>query len=396
MNRQEYGNPLGNQVKSLPQLVDEQVKRCFDEKKIQELISVAEIFDVRKIYITGAGDSIAAAGAFAEVIQKFAGVFHCEAIEPMEYTRFMTASDIGIGEPNSPLVIAISAGGGTARVKEAILKTNELGAMSLLITNKKESASSEVAKKVFYLDVPPMEKDFPGLRSYFAGMIGLLALATRMGRVRNVLAPEKPEEIRQAICKYVHSWETEMDRIDEQMFALAQKWKDLEKYNFIGCGADLSSALFASEKFYECNGVIADYTDAEDWCHIDYFLKNPQEIGTVIFADRHAPEFGRVKETIQAAAAIGRPVLVITNAEKEEFDDRAEVCEIPDTPTGYEWLAPLMNYAPAAILSGYCCTLSGRKFFNEYDPIVGEYNGSGRYFDKKLMTTGSSAIEIHI
>ena len=55
-----------------------------------------------------------------------------------------------------------------------------------------------------------------------------------------------------------------------------------------------------------------------------------------------------------------------------------------------------MNYAPAAILSGYCCTLSGRKFFNEYDPIAGEYNGSGRYFDKKLMTTGSSAIEIHI
>ena len=81
MNRQEYGNPLGNQVKSLPELVDEQVKRCFDEKKIQELISVAEIFDVRKIYITGAGDSIAAAGAFAEVIQKFAGVFHCEAID---------------------------------------------------------------------------------------------------------------------------------------------------------------------------------------------------------------------------------------------------------------------------------------------------------------------------
>ncbi|MEI3174508.1 MAG: SIS domain-containing protein [Lachnospiraceae bacterium] len=214
MNRQEYGNPLGNQVKSLPELVDEQVKRCFDEKKIQELISVAEIFDVRKIYITGAGDSIAAAGAFAEVIQKFAGVFHCEAIEPMEYTRFMTASDIGIGEPNSPLVIAISAGGGTARVREAILKTNELGAMSLLITNKKESASSAVAKKVFYLDVPPMEKDFPGLRSYFAGMIGLLALAARMGRVRNVLAPEKTEEIRQAICKYVHSWETEMERID--------------------------------------------------------------------------------------------------------------------------------------------------------------------------------------
>ena len=396
MNRQDYSNPLGNQVKSLPGLVDEQLKRCFDKEKLQDLLSIVEIYDIRKIYITGAGDSIAAAGTMADMMLKYTGVFACRVVEPMEYTRFMPATDIGIGEPNSPLVIAISAGGGTARVSEVLQKTNELGAMSLLITNKKESRASKVAKKVFYLDTPSMENDFPGLRSYFASIVGLIAMAVRIGHVRNVLKPDAMEAVQNALRNYVHSYAVVMEQIDEQMFELAKTWKDFERFDFVGSGAELYSALFASEKFYECNGVVSNYDDAEDWCHIDYFLKKPESIGTVVFADKNASDFGRTKETICAAAGIGRPVLVITNAEKSEFCENITVCTIPNTPEDYEWLMPLMDFVPAAILSGYCCTLAGRKFFNEYDPIAKEYNGGGRFFNKEIMTMGTSKIEIHI
>lgn len=396
MNRQDYANPIGNQVRSLPELVDIQLDRCFDKEVLQDLITVAEIFDVRKIYVTGAGDSIAAAGAMADVMMEYAGVFGCEAVEPVEFCRFMKAGDIGIGEPNSPLVIAISAGGGTARVAEALQKTNELGAMSMLLTNKQESRCSQVAKKVFYLNTPPMKNDMPGLRSYFASMIGLIAVAVRLGHVRNVTGPEKAEEVKEAISSYVHRYEEVMEQIEEQMFALAQTWKDFERFDFIGSGRELASAMFSADKFYECNGVISNYDDAEDWCHIDYFLKNPETVGTVVFADKNAPDFGRTKETIAAAAGINRPVLVITNAKRSEFCENVTVCTVPEAPEGYEWLLPLMDFAPAAILSGYCSAVGGRRFFNMFDAVTGEKTGEGRFFDKELMTLGTSKIEIHI
>ena len=107
MSKSEYGNPLGNQALSLPDMADAQLEACFDEKTLSGLMSMAEIFNVRKIFITGCGDSIAAAGAFAGVMRKFTGAFHCEMIEPMEFTRFLKKEEAGIGEPDSPLVIAL-------------------------------------------------------------------------------------------------------------------------------------------------------------------------------------------------------------------------------------------------------------------------------------------------
>ncbi|EHI58222.1 hypothetical protein [Hungatella hathewayi] len=122
INKKDYANPLGNQVLSLVDLVDAQLDICFSEEVLHPLMSMAEIFNVRKIYITGCGDSIAAAGAMAGVLLAYTGVFHCEAVEPMEFARFMKLEDVGSGEPDSPLVIAISAGGGTARIREILKK----------------------------------------------------------------------------------------------------------------------------------------------------------------------------------------------------------------------------------------------------------------------------------
>lgn len=396
INKKDYANPLGNQVLSLVDLVDAQLDICFSEEVLHPLMSMAEIFNVRKIYITGCGDSIAAAGAMAGVLLAYTGVFHCEAVEPMEFARFMKLEDVGSGEPDSPLVIAISAGGDTARIREILKKANEMGAFTMLLTNNRESLSAKEAKRVFFLNTPKMPEDFPGLRSYFAGIVGLAALACRMGRVRGILPPGAELEFQKAIRGYVHSYREVMESIDEQMFELAKTWKDFERFDFIGDGPELYSALFCLEKFVEVTGVTANHDDSEDWCHIDYHVKNPETVGTVLFADKHAPGYGRERETARAACGIGRPLLVVTNGEREDFPEEAHVCVIPDTPEGYRWLMPLMDYAPVSLLAGYCSTLAGRKFFNEFDTTLHEYNGGGRFMNPDIMTMKSSQIEIHL
>lgn len=395
MNRKDYENPLSRQVLSIPSLADEQLESCFDKKKLHSLISVPEIFDVRKIVLTGCGDSISAAMSVQDKIMEFAGVFGCDAYEAVEWSRFHTVADIGIGEPNSPLVVGISAGGGTARVAEVLQKAKEIGAISMLITNRKDTRCSNTADKVYYLDTPKRENDSPGMRTYFASQLGLLALGVRLGKVRNVLGPTAEEDYKKKISDYIHLYDEKMEEYADQMFELAKKWKDLKKYDFIGNGPQLASALFTSQKYYECYGLVTNVDDAEDWCHIDYFLKNPEEIGTVIFANKYDKYFSRVKETVNSAVSIGRPTLVISNADKSEFVEGAEVLVLPDGGEDSLWLQPLMEELPASLLASYCTVLANVRFFREMNALTGEFEGDGKYFNQDIMTLSTSKIEIH-
>ncbi len=394
MDKAKYNSPLRNQVFSLPHLVDTQLDRSFCKEKLQGVLSMSEIFDARKILVTGCGDSYAAASVMAPVLQKYCDVFGCQAVDTIEFNRFTPKEDIGIGEPNSPLVLVVSAGGSTARIVETLEKAKRVGALPILVTNKAQSPAVSAAKRVFFQDTPPMENDFPGLRSYFASLLGLSAIALRMGHVRGVLPSTAEKEWREAISGYVRSYESILETIDDQMFELAQTWKDFDRFDFIGDGPELYSALFGLEKFYECTGIRGVYDDTENWCHINFFIRNPQTVGTVVMADKNSPSFSRTVETIASAQRIGRPVLVITNADKSQFVEGVTVCTLPEAPAGFEWLLPLMDYAPAALLASYCCTLAGRKYFNAYDPFTNIYDRSVKYFDANVLTMASSKVEI--
>ncbi len=394
MDKRNYNSPIRNQVFSLPELVDIQLERSFCKEKLQNILSIAEIFDVRNILLTGCGDSYAASAVMAPVLQKYCDVFSCKAVETIEFNRFTPKADIGIGEPNSPLVLVISAGGSTARICETLEKAEKIGALPILLTNKAKSPAASLAKRVYFQDTPPMENDFPGLRSYFASLIGLSALACRIGHVRGILPPTAEKEWKEAISGYVHSYEKVLEQIDDQMFELAQTWKDFERFDFISDGTELYSALFGLEKFYECNGIRGVYDDSENWSHINFFFRDPQTVGTVIMADKNSPGFSRTVEIVASAHKIGRPVLVVTNANKSEFIDGVTVCTLPEAPKGFEWLLPMMDYVPASILASYCCTLAGRKYFNAYDPFTNVYDRSVKYFDSSILTMSSSKVEI--
>ena len=58
-------------------------------------------------------------------------------------------------------------------------------------------------------------------------------------------------------------------------------------------------------------------------------------------------------------------MLLLANGTKEDFGITAdiEVCTLPDTPKGYEFISVLMNYLPGSILAGYIATLLNEPFF---------------------------------
>lgn len=385
-------NPICNQVWSLRELVETQIERSFDVESLEKALPIPICFDIRRVIITGAGDSYAAALAMVNVFGQYADVMSAEAYDPMTFNRYMLADDIGIGEPNSPLVIGISAGGRTSRITETMAKANALGAYSMAVTNAPDSPVAKEARAVVRTQTASIPRDFPGLRSYFANLVSLVAIVSRMGLVRGVLEPEVPNEWQKTIANYMKHVLGHLEKIDESTRRLAAEWKDFTRFDFIGDDSALASAMFGQEKIYECVGEIAYYDDSEDWCHINYFIKDPETVGTVVYVYADQASFSRLRETIWSALQIGRPVLVITDDAKA-IDPRATVIELPDPPVSFEWLRPLVDYIPTSLLAGYIADAAGKSFFNSYAADTWEMIENTPFISKDSMTITNSSID---
>ena len=64
-------------------------------------------------------------------------------------------------------------------------------------------------------------------------------------------------------------------------------------------------------------------------------------------------------------AEIGRPTLVVTDADKSLFPKEVSVCQIPSPK--YGWAKPLMQYVPITILTGYIAKMKNVPFFRVED-----------------------------
>ncbi len=395
MKKTDCDNPVRRQVFWLPGMAEEPLEACFGEI-LKEMAETKEIVNARKVILTGAGDSYAAALAMAPVIERYSGCRQVQVMRLIDFTRFLPKKEMDVEGEGNCLVVVISAGGGTSRVREALEKAEKGGAFPVLITGKGESPAAKAAKKTFVMPTPPLpEMDTPGLCSYFASEMGLCALALCIGHLQE--APcHRGTEVKEAIREYVKRYQGEvLEGIDDQMFRIARKWKDFERFEFIGDHAEYGSAFFGAAKFVECSGCAVSVDDSEDWCHVNYFLRKPETIGTVIMADKDSPSFGRIQETVRSALYIGRPVFIVTNGTGDMFEEGADVCSLPVPPSGFGWLMPLMDYVPVSILAGYITALSKEPFFRrfllpEYTPVQ-----DTPFANRECFTFGNSKIEIY-
>ena len=361
MDKRNFDNPLRQQCMSLPELCDAQLEGV---KRGLAGIPADVLRKIRRIMITGCGDSYVAAMAAIPAFEKFGGRFgntftYHRAIDLCRFTSFENVS----GE--NTLVIGVSCSGGPARIQEALRRANHYGCVSLALTNNPESPAAKEAKYRLIVNTPAFPNANPGLRNYYASLTGLYLLAAKFGEVTGCSPAGTLDDLCKAIQTYTGAWAPILEDVDDRMFALAQEWKDFQTFDYIGDGIQFASAFFMGAKVVEVVGKMTATDGAEDWCHVGFFQKNPSWIGTVVVADRTANDRTRVGETVNQALGIGRPTLFIANGSEEDFGIHGSVtlCRVPDAPKGYEFLLPMLNYVPGAILAGYLSTLTGEPFF---------------------------------
>ena len=386
MNKADFNNSMRAETFDLVNLS----KQLFEDnnRDLRMALTTPELFAPRRVILTGCGDSYCAGVAAKPVFEELSYLY-TSAMPAIDLARHYSAKELG-NAPSNPLVVAVSVSGGVGRVIEACRRANEagVGSLTVAVTGNPESPLAKECKKIMHVKTPAFDSGFPehtpGTRSYYASMFALMMLGIRIGEVKQRYTMEQGNDYRKSTVEYAQSFAPVMESIDDQMFEIAKKWKDLQSFEFVASGTDLATAWFGSAKVYEASGDIATYENIEDWSHVNYFAQNPSGIGTVLIISKDSPALERAIKTAQTMALIGRPSLVVTDADRNLFPKELDVCVIPSPK--YSWATPLMQYVPITLLTGYIAKLKGVNLFR--------YGDNGHWSQKDGSRIKSSKIEV--
>ena len=347
-------NALVRQVLSLPELIEQQYNDL--EPKARKVLSTPEIFGIRRIILTGCGDSFAASLATKHAFEMLTNL-PCEVVPAIELSRLYSRKQLGFS-PNNPLVIAVSNSGSVTRIGEAIQAVRKHGAFALGVTGKRDSLLGQSVDRIMDLNIPPFDAA-PGTRSYMISVMSLLLIAIRIGEVRGCYTMDEAMDMRFDMVEQGKELAKMLPAMCEQVYAIAEKWKGMEAYDFVGTGFDYATAWFGHAKIFEALGKYAMTINSEEWLHMNFFMRNVDKIATIIVANTTNPAMSRNRELIQYAHDLTRPLAVITDGGREDFGTDTTYIKVPRTR--YEINMPLTQYAPICLLAGYIMDMIGEK-----------------------------------
>lgn len=351
-----YDNAMRRQVLSLPELLKGQYADL--EPKTRSVLSFQEIFSIQRIVLTGCGDSHAAAMATKGTFERLTGI-QTEVVPALDLSRYYPNKQLGFA-PLNPLVIAVSNSGGIARVGEAIQRVVKAGGFALGVTGNPNSLLGQSASRILDLNVPKFESS-PGVRSYLVSVLALSLLAIRIGEVRGRYTMDMANVYRKDLLKQAELLEAMLPAMDAQVKDIAYRWKDLEAYDFVGAGSDFASAWFGHAKTFEATGKYAMCINAEEWLHLNFFMRNVDKIGTVVVCTEKNRGIERVKEMVHHAAVdMGRPTIVITDNKSCFEADCKDIIEVPCA--AQESSSPLTAFTPCALLMAYISAMIGETY----------------------------------
>lgn len=349
--RKTFDNSLRRQAYSLPQLMEEQIEDL--KGQIEDLFSCEEISQIEQMVLTGCGDSYAAGLTLHYELEKLTGI-PVEVCTAIDFSRYYGNSKIS----EKMLVVVISISGNGARITEVMKKAKKRGATTLVVTKNRDSDIGNLADKILELHISPFERG-PGNRNYFVSLLALLLLGIHTGNQTGQISKDKTEKALMEIRRQVEILKEILPEMEESLFELAKKWKNKQGFDFVGSGMEYGNAWFCHAKVLEITGAFSMHINAEEWFHMNNFVKNIEDCGTVMLACVKSEGFSRTREAVQYASRLGRPLLVITDGTKEDF--QADACYIQIPHSEFTPAMALTQYVPFCILAGYMGAMLGEK-----------------------------------
>ena len=173
--------------------------------------------------------------------------------------------------------------------------------------------------------------------------------------------------------------------VEEHAFEIASRWEKeggIEVMDFVSDGPDYATSFFGSAKMVESFGGITTHDDSEDWCHINFFIRKPRNVATFVVANTTSPSFGRMLEAIRAMSAIGRPLVIVSDAAADVFPAGADVFTLPKPAVA--WANPLMQHLPMDYIAAFIGGLRGCAPYRIGAPSHRDAAESSRFRSSKI------------
>lgn len=305
-------NPMLEQVLGIPAGLTESIIK--QKEAVHFLLSTPEIYETKEIILTGCGDSHNAAVGAAMAFSKLAGV-PVHAVTAMQASRYM--APVHISYPaKATLVLAISNSGETARPLEALEHYKEKGARTVAATCDADSRMGKAADKVLLLD--KTTGGGPGVASYVKVQSALYLVAIRMAEVKGRITMDKAAELRNKLCQSEEILQEKLQTLRGPLTEFAALCEACGEVEFVGCGPGYASACFGAAKVLEATGMRAAACETEEFCHLNYFRTNPEQIPVVLLAPDGNAE-SRQKEVAQILSVLGRPFVTLDAGDMPEL-----------------------------------------------------------------------------
>jgi glutamine---fructose-6-phosphate transaminase (isomerizing) len=353
----DASNPMRDQVLATPGAL----RAAFAdmERAVRVILGTPEIYRIRRLVLTGSGDSRFAAKAAEMAMLEHGGV-PIEVRPPMEAGRYHAALSRRRDLENT-LLIALSNSGEAARVCEAAALYRARGAGALAITRAAASPLATAAGRALVLPIPALPPS-PGFAPYLFQFTALALLAIRIGEVRMSMTMDRAQALRRALMVRFDELERVVQAVDEPCRLLAAKLKDKTRFEFVGAGPSFAVSEYGAAKILEATGGSAIAVELEEWTHVNYFDAAPEEIATQLTMPRRSRAESRGMELLTYMTKLGRAVTVIgAGAVAEAGRERGQTVLEIDCDVA-EPLSPLLLSAPHALFAAHLAAQTGAEY----------------------------------
>jgi glucosamine--fructose-6-phosphate aminotransferase (isomerizing) len=355
-------NSMIAQVKSLPEMIRSEFGAL--DRQVRLLMNHDECLSVKRIVITGCGDSHMAGIAAELAFEQIAGI-PTEPMRAMKSGRYAAPYRLS-HYPHNPLVIGISVSGTVSRTREAVGLFSKQNLPTVAITGNPDSPLAQAADKVIDCTIP--EFPFaPGVRSYRMSLLALYLLAIRLGEVQDRFSQDEAKILRQNLLNTADAIAATIEAVDEKSFELAQAVADEKSFVYIGDGPNFGTALFGAAKAIEAAGVHAMGQESEEWAHLQYFTTVETSTPTFLISPGYRGH-NRVGELMPPLKKIGRITVAIVPDGDQLVASKADwvLPVLGDIPEAF---TPMVYPVATELFAAHLSDVIGEPFFRRDNPI---------------------------
>lgn len=360
-----HPNSMLAQVHSLPGLLREEFDRC--DEAARSALPAALCSSIDRVYLAGCGDSHHVGLSTELAVQALTGL----------PARTLTALHLGRyvaehlpGDPAASLVVGISVSGSVARTTEAVAAAGRSGAVTLAVSTNPGGRLARAARHGLLVPAPafddPAPHGTPGVRSYALNQLVLYLLAVHLGELRGRLSTADAGQLRAELRGLAAAAERTIAAAEPAARKLLDACDGVREFVFLGAGPNHGTALFSAAKLLEACGDTAIGEDTEEWAHLQYYLRSPGTLTTVITAAER--DLGRATEIITAARATSRLVAVVTRSAVAATMPAEHALAFADGPR--ELFSPVVAAIPAALLAAHRADQLQEVYFRPDRPLA--------------------------